>query len=70
MLPSLAVLGSVAALTAPLFLLVLVGYALARWGSWPKTCRGTWAYGSAGIGTVVKCATSRCRRARLTKLKA
>ncbi len=35
-LPSLAVLGSVAALTAPLFLLVLVGYALARWGNWPK----------------------------------
>jgi len=36
MLPSLAVLGSVVALTAPLFLLVLVGYALARWGHWPK----------------------------------
>ncbi len=36
MLPSLAVLGGVVALTAPLFLLVLVGYALARWGRWPK----------------------------------
>ncbi len=36
MVPSLAVLGGVAALTAPLFLLVLVGYALARWGNWPK----------------------------------
>jgi malonate transporter and related proteins len=36
MVPSLAVLGGVAALTAPLFLLVLVGYALARWGNWPQ----------------------------------
>ncbi len=27
----------VVGLTAPLFLLVLVGYALSRWGDWPKT---------------------------------
>src|SRR6266446_9558068 len=28
--------GHIVALTAPLFLLVLVGYALTRWGRWPK----------------------------------
>jgi predicted permease len=29
-------LARIVALTAPLFILVLVGYALVRWGSWPK----------------------------------
>lgn len=36
MLPSLPVFFGVVGLTAPLFLLVLVGYALSRWGDWPK----------------------------------
>jgi len=37
MLPSLPMFLGVVGLTAPLFLLVLVGYALSRWGDWPKT---------------------------------
>ncbi|MEO6564417.1 MAG: AEC family transporter [Casimicrobiaceae bacterium] len=36
MLPSLPIFLDVVGLTAPLFLLVLVGYALSRWGDWPK----------------------------------
>src|SRR5450631_636648 len=28
--------GHIVALTAPLFVLVLLGYALTRWGRWPK----------------------------------
>ncbi|MEP7329829.1 MAG: AEC family transporter [Betaproteobacteria bacterium] len=36
MLPSLSMFTGVVALTAPLFLLVLVGYVLVRWGDWPK----------------------------------
>ncbi len=37
MLPSLPMFLGVVGLTAPLFMLVLVGYALSRWGDWPKT---------------------------------
>ncbi len=37
MLPSLPIFLGVVGLTAPLFLLVLVGYVLSRWGDWPKT---------------------------------
>lgn len=36
MLPSLPMFAGVVGLTAPLFLLVLVGYLLSRWGDWPK----------------------------------
>lgn len=36
MLPSLTMFADVVALTAPLSLLVLAGYGLARWGNWPK----------------------------------
>ena len=36
MLPSLPLFFGVVGLTAPLFLLVLVGYTLSRWGDWPK----------------------------------